>query len=47
MFCSLTQCAEGISQPFRIKVNVTREGQMFEPAFRVRSIFPTFLKGFS
>ena len=34
-----------MSQPFTVKVAL--EGYMFEPAFRVRSISPTFFEDFS
>jgi len=46
MFWSVRWCAEGMSQPFWLKVKVTLEGQMFEPAFRSSSIPPHSLKNF-
>ena len=44
MFWSVRWCAEGMSQPFWLKV--TLEGQMFEPAFCFSSIPPHSLKNF-
>ena len=47
MFTSSRRCAEPMSRPYRFKVKVTLEGQRFEPLFRVRSISPRRLEGFS
>jgi len=44
MCSSLRRCAEGMSQPFGLKVKVTLKDQVFESAFCV--ISPTFFWGF-
>ena len=46
MFTSSRQCVEFMSRPYRFKVKVTLEGQMFEALFRVCSISPRRLEGF-
>jgi len=46
MCSSLKQCAEGKILSFRLKVKVTLEGQMFEPAFCVQLYLTHSLKDF-
>ena len=47
MFALVSQCAEPISQPCQLKIKVTAQGQGFGLEFRVRSISPIPLEGFS
>ena len=47
MFTSRRRRAEPMCRPYRFKVKVRLEGHRFEPVFRVRSISPKRLEGFS
>ena len=47
MFASVSRCAEPISQPCQHKVKVTGQGHGLSIEFRVRSISPIPLEGFS
>ena len=40
----LRQCAECMNQPFLLKVKITHEGKMVEPAVCSRFISPTFFE---